>query len=92
MDVARPVSWAAATWVAPVVPAMVFLVLVLVGSSDADGGQTTDFLLALGVSVAVAAVGAAMSRVGQPVARGVGWGMLAGAVPCAVSAVWVLLT
>lgn len=89
----RSVSWAAATWTAPVVPALWLLVfLVVTGSTDAGQDETSGYAWGLGLAVAIAAVGAGLSRVRARGVRGVGAGLLAGGLACAIPSLWVLVT
>lgn len=75
--VSSRVSWALATWVVPGVPALWALVFLLVGSSS---------------DVADTQSGGLLTRVGGATVRGLGWGLLAGGVACAVPSLWVLVS
>lgn len=86
-------SWALATWVVPVVPALWALVFLLVGSSsDLADTQAGGYGAGLGLALIAAAVGAGLTRVGGAAVRGLGWGLMAGGLACAVPSLWVLLT
>lgn len=81
-----PVSWLAATWTVPSVPALSILVFVLVVDSTPGGDdQSSGYAWGLGLALALAGVGAVLSRVGGPSSRGVGVGLVAGAIACAVA-------
>ena len=86
-------SWAAATWVAPVVPALWVLVFLLVaGSSGAGEHQTSGYAAGLGLAVLIALLGAGLTRVPNGRVRGTGVGLLYGGLACALPSLWVLLT
>lgn len=59
---ARTVSWAAATWIVPAVPALWVLVFLLVsGASNIADEETGGYSAGLGLAVAIAVVGAVLS-------------------------------
>ena len=86
-------AWAAATWVAPVVPALWVLVFLLVaGSSGAGEHETSGYAAGLGLAALIALLGAGLTRVRDRRARGTGVGLVAGGLACALRSLWVLLT
>lgn len=91
--VVRTTSWAAATWVTPVVPALWVLVFLLVGGRTGVGEtQTGGYAAGLGLAVVIALLGAGLTRAPGAHARGLGIGLVAGGLACALPSLWVLLT
>ncbi len=77
----------------PCRPALWVLFFLLVGGKTGVGEtETGGFAAGLGLAVVIAAIGAGLTRVPSPAARGVGVGLLAGGLACALPSLWVLLT
>lgn len=88
-----PTSWALATWVVPVVPVVWFVGFALLGErTPLADTETLGYGSALVMAVALALVGAVLTRVGGAAIRGVGWGLMTGGLACAVPSLWVLVT
>lgn len=88
----RVLSWPLATWVAPLVPALSLLALVVTGEAvDLGDDETSGYALALGLSVGTGVLGALLLIAGGRRARGLGAGLVVGSTVTALGWAAVLL-
>lgn len=73
-----PIPWGLALVTAPFVPTMVFWTSILISLANGERGSW----LMPGISVAWLAIGLALARAGRSTLKGVGIGLVTGAVPC----------
>lgn len=84
-------SWPAATWVAPVVPTLSLLTLVLADSSLDLDGESDGYGTGLGVTLGLVLLGLLLGLVPSRVVRGLGVGLATGGAVTALGWLVVLV-
>lgn len=85
----RTVSWGAATWTVPFVPPLWLALFVLTAEDVAVDGERGQQVYGLVVAAAIAVVGGLVRLLPDPQLRGIGTGIVAGAVACGLP--WLLV-